>query len=202
MNEYDVAAGMARKGRENHPALTQFDFHRSSFERFGRIGQSDCHHRVQPANCLLQLRALVFLIRGCICQLFGGIGFAFFQIGGGGQEPLVLRRLPNQDIFVRDDWYAARNEHLISACMIEVIVTVDPVPDGKFGQRLNLADQLLERRGSEEGIEDEDAVISDHKAGVAGREAAGFGNRRVNSVGHFDELKVVFGLWRRRAVAR
>ena len=76
-------------------------------------------------------------------------------------------------------------------------MTVDRVLDRQFGERLNFADEFLDRRRSKEGVEDQNAIIADHETGITRSQAARFGNRGVNSIGDLNQLKVVFGFRRR-----
>ena len=48
-----------------------------------------------------------------------------------------------------------------------MVMTVDGKLDGKFCQRLDLADELFQSGGREERIKDQHAFIADNKTGVA-----------------------------------
>ena len=72
-----------------------------------------------------------------------------------------------------DDGNAARHQHLITARVIEMIVTVDCVLDREFGERLNLGNQFFDGRGSKESIEDQNAIIANDKSGIARSEPPG-----------------------------
>ena len=60
-----------------------------------------------------------------------------------------------------------------------------------------LGDQLLESGGSEEGVENKDAIVADYESCIPGSQSAGLVNRCIDSIGDFDQGEIIFGLgWR------
>src|SRR5262249_14372913 len=151
----DITAGVAWQRSQNYLALAEFDSLRSRPKCSRRICQLDRHHRVEATNLSFKLRAFVCLIFGSFAELFRSVRFPFLQFFRSRQKSFVYRRQPWHDIFMRDDWNAARNQYLIPARVIEVVVTIDSVLDWKLRERLNLPNQLFDCRRREECVEDE-----------------------------------------------
>src|SRR5881227_319465 len=95
---------------------------------------------------------------------------------------------------MRNDGHTSLDQNLISARVIEMIVTVDCVLDRFVGELLNLGDQLFDCRGSKERVEYHDTVIADDEACVARGKSTRLRNRGVDAVGNLDDRKIVFRL--------
>ena len=114
-----------------------------------------------------ELRPFVLLIFGGFAQLFRRIRSPFLQILWRWQKAFVLCRLPLRDVVVGDDGHAASDQDLVTAGVIEMVMTVDGKLDGKFCQRLDFADEFFHCGGREERVKDQHTFIADDKAGIA-----------------------------------
>src|SRR5205807_9979255 len=93
-----------------------------------------------------------------------------------------------------NDGHTTLDQNLISARVIEMIMTVDCVLDRFVGELLDLADQLFDCCGSKERVEYYDAVVADDEACVARGKSTRLRNCGVDAVGNRDDRKVVFRL--------
>ena len=98
------------------------------------------HHRIKPANLTLELRATIALLGRSLAQLLFCIGLPFLQFFGRWKKALVLHGLPLHHVIVRDNRNAARRQHLIPTCVIEMVMAVDGILDWFIGEPLNFAD--------------------------------------------------------------
>src|SRR6185295_9432382 len=176
---------------EHHVGVGHKDQHIAA----GVAWQREQHH-VEPAHLTLELGSLVLLVFGRVGKLFRRVGFTFLKLIGRREKAPILCRLPDRDIIVRDDRYVAAGQHLIATGVIEVIVSIDRVPNWLRRQLADLADKFLDRNRSEECIDDEHSAVANHESGVARCEPAGLGDARIDAVSDFDYLKVIFGLGR------
>src|SRR5205807_9546301 len=117
------------------------------------------------------------------------------QFFRGGQESFVLRRLPNHDVVMRDNWDTALDQNLIAASVIEMVMTIDGVLDGPLSQRLNFADKFFHRDRREERVEDQHTIIADDESCIPGGESSRLRDSRIDTFGYFYQLKVVVGFW-------
>ena len=78
-------------------------------------------------------------------------------------------------------------------------MSVHRVFDRLRGNFSDLGNQFIGRNRREECVDDQDTRIANDEARVARRQAPGFRYCAINALGYFDQLKVVFGLWRSRA---
>src|SRR2546423_14841292 len=91
-----------------------------------------------------------------------------------------------------NDGHTTLYQNLISARVIEMIVTVDCVLDRFVGELLNLANQFFDCRGSKERVEYHDTVIANDEPCVARGKSTRLRNCGIDPVGNLDNCKVVF----------
>ena len=73
---------------------------------------------------------------------------------------------------MRDDRNSASGQYLITTRMIEMVMTVHRELDRQFRERMNLGDQFFDCRGRKEGVEDQNAIVTDYKTGITGRQSS------------------------------
>jgi hypothetical protein len=160
-------------------------------ERHRRSRQLYCEHRVEPTELALKLSAFVFLVFWSRCELGRRIRPPLVQFIGQREKTPVLCRLPAYYIVVPDYRHVPGREYLISAGVIQMVVGVDRILDGLLSLRADLPDQTLERDGRQKGIDNQDARITDHKAGIAGGQTSRLRYRCKDPVRDFGQMKVI-----------
>src|ERR1044071_1866024 len=138
----------------------------------------------------LKLGAFVFLVGRCFGELFRRLGTSLLDLGSGRKKTPVLCCLPLHEIVMRNDGHVSGFQNLIAAGVIEMVVAIDRVFDGKFGLRFDHLNEFSDGRRREKSIEDKNALITDHETCIAGSQAAGFGNRGVNAFTNFYKPKM------------
>ena len=91
----------------------------------------------------------------------------------------------------------AAAKHVIAVDMIQVIVRVNDKTNRQRRELANLAEQRLRRPRILERVDHQNAVVADHKSGVAARQPLVVHNRGPNSIADFLQLKVRNGSVRR-----
>src|SRR4029453_16326346 len=139
--------------------------HRAGAERDRWVGELDLEHSVQPAQCTLQLRAFVFLILRCLGELFSRVRSSLLELLGQWKKPAVLGRLPDHTVVVGDDGNITRSENLVTARVIEMVVSIDRVLDRLFSLLFDFGYQFFDGDWSKEGVNNEHSAVTDNESG-------------------------------------